>query len=408
MGEKLPTPVNPFPIGSRINGEIWGDRRETQSLLKKACEIAFGSAEPMMIQITGDYGSGKTHTLQYLDYQLRQGWDKMYGFPIYIRTPGDDLPEFFYNFFSAAKQENIISSMKQLYGQVLRNRSSEVQKDSSTEEIFSKFDTLSLAADLKQVLVDLFKATGFSLRGTDVTDHWESLATALSYLPLKDDKQNVALRWLTFQRLYQADRAILKFGADNRQTPAYVAATMVAIIRMIARANNYPKVVLLIDELEEIRDSTHLPEIADCFRHLVDSGLPELLIVIGSSGPAEEMFEEANQALVRRIHMTITLHALKPSDVLQLANKYLGLSADSEQWLTAEGAAVFCDATEGRMSDILQLLGRAFDQSRDLREKDPTWKKIGSKQAEMVLSESRKFGFPYSFVEPEATEKSPR
>jgi len=385
--------VNPFPAGSKLlYPDLWADRKDTLSTLRKAFSIAFASSEPMLIQVLGDYGAGKSHTLRHIEHKVLEGeWEKTKGFPIYMESPGTDLLDFFNRFLSATKMETLQSALREMLARIMLSKPKNLQKDMlegkiSADEVVRRMAPTSLREDLTKELVEIFKGTGFSLRDTALSDYWEHLAIALSMLPQGGDEQFAAAKWLTFGKLYKYDKELLKIE-EYPSSAGYIAANTVAIIRLISHAANYRKVVLLIDELETVTESRDL---AQCIRQLIDSGLPELVIVLGSSTEASEVFGEG--ALIRRIHMTLKLSELSPSDAKQFVSDYLarsprGKAKDSLTPFDDASVSVFNAAAKGKVSSLLPILNRAYDMY--IRE---GWKEVGKDQAQKVLSEAEKLG----------------
>lgn len=353
----------------------------------------------MVIQVVGDTGSGKTHTLKHFQYLFQKGWGKVMILPVLLDRPGLDNLDFYNRFLSSIKMNTVVSSLKDILADIVLAKSNQLrisraEGELSGNEVVEMLDQKSLVEEVRKNLIEIFQGIGPKDKAAMLSDFWEHLATALSRLLMGPDEIFAAGKWLNFQTLYKTDREALNNIPKYDSTSTYTAACMVGMMRLIAYRKHYDKITLFIDEIETITEApatpTGLASIAQCLRDLIDAGLRELVLVLGTTISAEDVFAES-QSLLRRIHMTVKLPRLEPSDAIELVSDYLTESTGrkEKEIFSKESITAFNDAAKGIIYNLIQILHLAY--AMYLKNKD-SWRSIGKEEAEKVLVEARKLG----------------
>jgi energy-coupling factor transporter ATP-binding protein EcfA2 len=392
---------NPFPAGGLPTAfEIWADRKEIKSSLKRAFDLAFATPETMVIQIVGDTGSGKTHTLKHFRYLFQKGWGKVTILPILLDRPGLDNLDFYNRFLSSIKMNTVVTSLKDMLADVVLARSKQLQVSRAEGDVTGSdvvdvvLDQRSLVEEVRKELIEVFRGIGPREKSETLSDYWEHLATALTRLLMGPDEVFAAGKWLNFQTLYKTDREALNNIPAYEPTSTYAAASMVGMMRLIAHRKHYDKVVIFIDEVETITEAPATPKglasIAQCLRDLIDAGLRELVLVLGSTVSAEDVFAES-QSLLRRIHMTVKLDRLQPSDAIDLVSDYLAESTGRKEKdiFRKESITMFNDAAKGIIYTLIQILHLAYAMYLQNKE---NWDMVGKDEADKVLKRARELG----------------
>lgn len=397
LTKRVVAQANPFPAGGLPTApEIWADRRDVKAALKKTFDLAFAAPETMVIQVYGDYGSGKTHTLKHLAWLLQKDWGEIRTLPVFMENPGTDNVDFYNRFLSALKMDTVVSSLRNMLADVMLSRSNRLQKsraegEASGKDIVDALDQDSLIEEVRKSLIEIFRGIGPQEKLALLSDYWEHLATALSRLLMGPGYVYAAAKWLNFQKLYKSDREALNNIPEYSEKPSYTAACIASMLRLVAHVQNYDKVVLFVDELEAVTEppatTLGLASLVQCLRELIDTGLRELVIVFGTSVTADQVFSES-VALQRRVHMTVKLLPLEPSDAIELVSDYLIQSLGrKDKIFEKESIVAFNDVAKGKIGNLIRILNLAYDMS--IRNK---WSSIDKEQADKVLSEVLRLG----------------
>jgi hypothetical protein len=255
-------------------------------------------------------------------------------------------------------------------------------------------DTLSKAklfADMKSEILKIFNEMKPLRSGGSFSDFWGNLASALTFLIIGDDENFAATKWITFGKVYKSELELLREYDRSFTTytlsPAYIAYCMAGILSLIGKQDNYNKVVLFIDEMEAIKDGPDeaMPQLAECLRHLIDSGFPGLVIVMGFSTESSEVFKD-KVALTERIHSKVKLDPLSPEDALEFAKDYIeaSLGKHESQLFNLEVMKILNAEVQGKPRQLVELLSIAYDfaVAKDL-------KALNKETAQEAIRESR-------------------
>ena len=397
--QKLPS-FNPFPKGTSIAYEIWADRTHAFGRLKRDFDAAFSTSEPLVIQVNGEYGSGKTHTLKHFQSLMLQGWDKTRVRPVYMDSPGFSLLDFYNRFLSAIQMETVIGALVQMRASVLVSRSAELAKSfaegKATERVVEDaFSQGSVFQKVKDSILDIFKEMKPINAEPQVPDFWNHLATALAYLIMGPDETFIATKWLTFQRLYKSELELIhrddRTFTPYKDDPSYIAYCMAGILSLVCRQMKYDKIVLFIDELEAITESDEknaMPRLAECLRHLIDSGFPGLVVVLGFTSSAQAVFTQRT-ALLQRIHSTVVLNPLTPEEAVEFVHEFLEKSGTkvSKDLFPDDAVKSMSKAVGGGVRQFIQVLHIAYDIA--LESKPP---KFTVEDAKRAIAEAKESG----------------
>jgi hypothetical protein len=399
---KLPQ-VNPYPpSGLPTLFEIWADRKDVKERLTRSFNAAFAAAEPLVIEVSGPVGSGKSHTLKHFKFLMEKGWDDTRVLPLYMDTPGYELLDFYNRFISTVQMERIVTALRNLQAAVVVSQSAELQKAFAEGKATGKIveDTLSQARlfeNVRRAIMGILNEMKPIRSGGSYSDYWGNLASALAFLVLGADWNFIATKWLTFGTIYKSEIQLLRDRDPSfniyKASPAYIAYCIAGILSLICRQDKYDKVVLFIDEMEAISEGSKdaMTQLAECLRHLIDTQLPGLVLVMGFTTSAKAVFKEKT-ALTERIHTIVKLDPLKPEDAVEFASQYIEQSS-GKQWkdlFGLEQMRIMNAATGGKTRQLTETLYIAYEIAKRIDPKEP--KDFGVKAANEAVAEAKTRG----------------
>ena len=364
----------PFPIGGvPTNPELWADRAKVLERLKNSFESVIASREILLIQVVGDYGSGKTQTLWHFKYLMengKEGFDKVRILPVYLDSPGEDYQDFYNRFLSSLKLETIVSSLRALQASIMVTRTERVRKavaagKAEDEQIKSILDQDNVFDEVRKSLLEIFGGLTPLRGGGPIPDFWNHLATALTGLLKSEDEKFAATKWLTFGKLYSTDLRLLRVQKYD-PSPSYIAHSVAGLLRLVAVQAKYDNVTLFIDEMETMTsaDDQTKDDFARCLRELFDSGFPGLIVVFGSSTEAQRIFTQSTAAaLLQRIATKVELAALSPAEAVTFVDDYVKETLGKKGSDFFEDGAVkeFSDAARGNVRMLVRLLREGYN-----------------------------------------------
>ena len=359
--------------------------------------MSLRASETIVIQILGDYGTGKTHALRHVQHRLEEGgWFDKRVLPIFIENPGENFSEFYERFLYALKIETISKAVRQIVGEIVLRRANDFQAklaagDLTMDDVAVAFSQPKLNEELVSTLRDYLRAIGkpTSIR-EDMSDFMEHLARVLANLVQGGQNAYSSMKWLTMQDLYKVDREILGVP-DNPGVPTHVALLMASMITLVARAKALDKIVLLVDEVEDLRKASGRDNLARCLRTFVDIGIRELVIILGTSYSIDVVFEGLT-AFLRRVHITVTLPPINEDGARELVAEYMrpltkGKGDQVYGPFTPEAIKKFNDEAKGKMSVLITILSLACELYRK-----GDWTRIDTSEAVKVIAEAKNLG----------------
>ncbi len=273
-----------FPLGDE-NEEMYASlligRGELKEKLDSKLRNLREGESSSLILILGDYGSGKTHCLKYLEYRSRQKYSNI--IPLYIKTvPGTGMKNLLWSF---------VKSIESALG--------------------------------REYLVNLARGYLSSEWRMKMSPDIENFLNAIA-----TGKTLLALRWLMGYRLEYEERKILGIVADMDEIIARESLSV--LFKLFWRINGV-KVLLLIDEVEEVLkyDRRLVYNFYVGLRDLIDNVSSGMMMVL-SATPAIVYDEEKgivtlNPALMSRIsdENLIELPPMNKDSTIRLLLSYL-------------------------------------------------------------------------------------
>ncbi len=273
-----------FPLGDE-NEEIYallliGREKLKEKLDSKLRNLREGESSSLVL-ILGDYGSGKTHCLKYLEYRSRQKYSNI--IPLYIKT----IPGIGIRYLLQA----VIKSVEYALG--------------------------------REYLIDLARSYLSSEQkikcSPDIRNFLNAIATG---------KALVALRWLMGYKLNYEERKELEIIADMDE--ALARESLSVLFKLLWRINGI-KLLLLVDEAEEILkyDKGQIYNFYAGLRDLIDNVSDGMMMILAAT-PAIVYEEEkgiavVNPALMSRIsnNNIIELSPMDRDNTIKLILSYL-------------------------------------------------------------------------------------
>ncbi len=211
-----------FQLDPELDAEIFVGREDVKKRLEDRLRRAIVTGTSLHTVIYGDYGSGKTHTLNYVYKFLHQ--QKFDVIPIFVRSP------------RITKK----SDPSHLYSSIINAI--------SMTEIFDLFVKIydSVQDKIKDV-PDLYKRVDI-LRSQ--IGNRDLAFVAYRYATTRPTEDYLVVKWLSGEKLSTREKATLNVISDNSD-PFNAAQTLVTLFRLFNKfAGKY--VLLMLDEMETL------------------------------------------------------------------------------------------------------------------------------------------------------------
>ena len=271
-----------FPLGDQdeeIYALLMVGREEVKEKLDQMLRNLRHGEPSCVTLILGEYGTGKTHCLKYLEYRSRKKYDNI--IPIYVKGLAGPGVRYLL--------KAILDSIEDTLGR----------------EFLTKLGKAYLSKGVPQ---------------SDVRSFYSALATG---------KEVIALRWAKGYPLTMKERERLKVTSDVDEHMA--RDLMASLFRAIWTLLGF-KVLVLIDEVEELlkHEEKELMDFYSSLRYLIDT-VPEGMMLVLSATPAlvkdpRKGVAALSPALMSRLKAEDSLLILRPMegvDVRRLLTSYL-------------------------------------------------------------------------------------
>lgn len=251
--------------------------------------------------IIGEYGSGKTHTLRYVESKINEELvevNKESAIAIYAENPHSSLSELVSSLMESFGKANIIEMIKKKF----KKTSNEPERRRKMKEIVGDLDTAGL---LLQAALEEDEEAEYA---------WE----ALMGKSRRGYRKRVDIRPEKFVHSFLA---------------------------LLHKLSNYKHIYLLIDEFEDIPGSaqtkTKKREFLDALRSLIDNNLIGFSLIVASAKDPWEKVKEMLPPFVNRFNLTIPIFGLSDNEVIEFIKEYLktiGKSSKNNVYPFTEGA----------------------------------------------------------------------
>lgn len=247
-----------FQLDPELDCKIFVGRPDVKERLESRLSRAIVTETSMHTMIYGEYGSGKTHTLNYVRKFLDE--KKLPVISVYVRSPNVEQR----------------SKPSDLFGSIIASI--------SPLQIFSLFTKIYDSVQMElQKTQDVYQRIAIIERVTGNRD----LANVIhKYVTTRPSGDYLIIKWLSGEKISAKEKTELSVVQDNSDQYAAVQ-TLLSLLRMF---NEFERkyVLLLLDEMEglSILSSRSLEEFGNFLRPLVElrSGIAVLLAFTSHAG----------------------------------------------------------------------------------------------------------------------------
>lgn len=337
---------NPFPYVG-IPDEtlsLYADRIKEMKTIEDSIKASLNGTSSHIVLI-GSYGNGKTHTLKYINSQLKKQLNNVLS--IYLSNPGDK----FLSLYSSFIYELGFERLERYVWQFLEFTSGE---ENLRKKVYEGEVLLPEILEIgKRRLQNEIKYPDFT--------------TAFLKLTLEEYK-HLAWKYLSgepviFEHRKELD-VVMTINNDENALRAFMS------IKKILSLLGIKLVSIMIDEFESI-EYLHIlskQKILNSIRHLIDLNPQGLCLIIGCAPEVWVDIIKEYHAFSERIFRQITLRALSEDDLLCFISLYLGtfringFDPPSDLFpFTEDAVSEIQKATEGNIRRMLMICNQAID-----------------------------------------------
>ncbi|MEM2673913.1 MAG: ATP-binding protein [Candidatus Bathyarchaeia archaeon] len=232
-----------FQLDPELDAEIFVGRDDVKERLESRLKRAIATGTSMHTVIYGDYGSGKTHTLNYIyKFLYRQKLDVL---PIFVRQPRitkkSDPSDLYASIINAISMTEIFDLFVKIYDSV-----QDQIKD--VPDLYRRVDILRSVIGNRDLAFIVYR-----------------------YVTTRPSEDYIVVKWLFGEKLSAREKATLNVISDNSD-PFNAAQTLLTLFRLFNKfARKY--VLLMLDEMESLAvlgDRRKELEFQEFLRVLVD------------------------------------------------------------------------------------------------------------------------------------------
>jgi hypothetical protein len=368
---------NPFPyVGvPEETLSLYTDRKRELKMIEEIIKVSLRGTSSHIV-LVGSYGNGKTHTLKYIEQQMKSQLRDTVA--VYSATPG----ERFLSLYSSFIYEFGFDKMEKLVWSFLEFCTGErnLRKKVNEGEVLLP-EILEVG---KRRLYNEIKYTDF--------------ATAFLRLTLEESKF-IAWRYLCGEPILFEQRKELDvvMNIDNDEKALRAFMSLKKILTLLGNR----LICLLIDEFEFIEYLHPLlkQKILNNIRHLIDLNPKGLCLIIGCAPEVWSDIIREYHAFSERIFRQITLKALSEGDMRNFISSYLqqfrirDKDPPSDIFpFTEDAIKAIQRAAEGNIRRMLMICNQAIDIGTDINLTTIRAKKLGEMLPDI-----------FEFLQPKAT-----
>jgi Cdc6-like AAA superfamily ATPase len=366
--------LNPFPLASVSSPEEVTDLGPlNQSELDPIFNF-LSAKKPAILQVAGDYGTGKTHLLLWLRSMIQSAGGGQFG-AYYVTNPGTSPRDLVARVTRAIGEEDLSHKVRQL---VIRAYVDDYSKEgfSAVRPLFVPLGTATLSDEAHETaareLADpkfIVNDTGWELRARECFKEWRQfLDFAGAALTRYSVPRGVASELISFAF---TDHTAGTESWSRLATPTnrvkFTFEDHYKGIVSVLLNTGYKKVFFLVDELEDAVVSGRVTkrqssEFLAALRILLDERLDEVGIVLAGTPRAWEALGSYSPALKSRTTYRLDLVKLDHATARRLIDKYLVLAKyqKGEPPVTEEAIRRILSASEGNRRRFISLCNQVF------------------------------------------------
>jgi len=238
-------------LDPELDSRIFVGRPDVKERLQSRLKRAISTGTSMHTMIYGGYGSGKTHTLNYIRRFLAD--QKMSVLPIYVRSPRVEErsrpSDLFGAIVGALSPVEIFALFTKIYDSV----QAEIQK---TQDVYQRIAIIEKVVGNRDLAHVIYR-----------------------YIMNRPSEDYLVVKWLSGEKLAAKEKSTLGIVQDNSD-PFAAVQTLLTLLQLFNRFEN-KYALLLLDEMETIGivGSRRLKEFESFIRPLVEekSGVATIL-----------------------------------------------------------------------------------------------------------------------------------
>jgi len=231
-----------FQLDPELDSKIFVGRSDVKERLENRLRRAILTGTSMHTIIYGEYGSGKTHTLNYIRKFLEE--QKMSVLSIYVRSPRIEErsrpSDLFSSIIGALSPVEIFALFTKIYDSV----QTETQK---TQDVYQRIAILEKVVGNRDLSHAIYR-----------------------YIMNRPSEDYLVVKWLSGEKLAAKEKSTLGVIQDNSD-PFAAVQTLLTLLQLFNRFDN-KYALLLLDEMETLRivGSKRLMEFENFIRPLVE------------------------------------------------------------------------------------------------------------------------------------------
>jgi type II secretory pathway predicted ATPase ExeA len=343
---------------------LWADRRELQKFLITHAKdlVKSGSAEHVLIE--GTFGSGKTHTLKFIDWyinvEMREGLRNP-PLSIYVENPGSSFVDFYKMTISQVGVDEVKNISRKLCSAVCY-----VQVKDLLEKV--KIDETPHFCDQ---LIRMLSKEGMEGLLVNAGILSKDFARALVYLAFGDETLSMlARKWISGEKLTATEIRTLGVSATLTDVDhAYEAFN--ALITFLKKGLEAP-VFICIDEFEDLLGLGRqtLQTYLRLLRHLIDDNTSNFSLIIAtdiaSKGKIVGAYVPLGERLERFKRYQLTNLTGKQVEVFirEVIDPFIIDKGKGSPFLS-DGIKTVSDVSKGDPRIIVNLCSKAVQQASE-------------------------------------------
>jgi type II secretory pathway predicted ATPase ExeA len=327
---KLGLSSNPFPSMALPDEipSIIADRKEILEKFHNSLRDCVSTGNTHLTVLTGDYGSGKSHTLKYLKYEvnrqlLQSNENKVIA--IYVKSIGLEISDFYKYFIDDLGRQFLTQIAEKIIKQYLGS----ISEDARKKYVY--------APELKKKDLSKVKLEEY-LRGSQFYDVFRQIRNnVLSEISNNDlvfgllhlahpDYAPIAWRWMLGEDVDKDSRKAILID-KKIDDKIQIQNIFTDIISLLLNFEKIKGVVILIDEFENVTNISKITRdrYFDEIRHMLDENRKGIYYVVATTLTGLDAVVKSSSALSRRFSRDLPLKKFGIDDIHELIKNYLSL-----------------------------------------------------------------------------------
>jgi len=345
---------NPFPKSAIADPHSMPffsrSRKEALERIREFILYSYRSKRWSGLVLSGEYGSGKSHTLFYIYDQVNRqlgNLERDQAIAIYIEHPGDTINDLYGEFMEKIGRERFVDYV----AKTLQKPALEILKQFAYQKFIDleegAGDALGKLKQLGKRIIPSKKniawdALSKNLISNNIILH-RDLAKCLVVIVTENNPilVNSAWNFVIGKKLGKHETETLGLLSQEVSEDEIIKYIFPSVINILD-SNGVSIIFLLLDELEKIASKSKQTAFTflENMRSLIDNNLSHFSMVMGCVSESWEIIRNLSPGLADRIGEVIELRPLSDSEVRLLIEDYLSLARTRD--FEGEPYAPFC------------------------------------------------------------------